>query len=40
MRRAANLTTFMCRLSRYSGSLKLLGPYGPVQDSNGTVSIS
>jgi hypothetical protein len=28
---ADNFTTFMCRLSRNSGSLNLLAPYGPVQ---------
>ena len=28
---ADNLTTFMCRLSRNSGSLNLLEPSGPVQ---------
>ena len=35
VRRAYNLTTLMCRLSRNSGSLNLLGPYGPVQSCNG-----
>jgi hypothetical protein len=30
-----NLTTFMCRLSRNSGSLNLLEPSGPVQACNG-----
>ena len=28
---ADNITTYMCRLSRNSGSLNLLKPYGPVQ---------
>jgi len=31
----AGVTTFMCRLSRNSASLKLLDPYGPVQACNG-----
>ena len=31
VRRADNLTTFMCRMSRNSGSLKFLEPSGPVQ---------
>jgi hypothetical protein len=35
VRTADNLTTFMCRLSRNSGSLNLLTPYGPVQACNG-----
>jgi hypothetical protein len=33
--RADNLTTFMCQLSRCSGSLKLLETSGPVQVCNG-----
>jgi hypothetical protein len=36
VRRADNLTTFMCRLSRNSGSLNRLEPSGPVQACNGT----
>ena len=35
MRRADNLTTFMCRLSLKSGSLNLLEHSGPVQVCNG-----
>jgi hypothetical protein len=35
VRRADILTTFMCRLSRNSGSLNLLEPKGPVQACNG-----
>ena len=35
MRKANNLTTFMYRFSRNSGSLNLLGPSGTVQISNG-----
>jgi hypothetical protein len=34
--RADNLATFMCRLSRNSGSLNLLEPSGPVQACIGT----
>ena len=34
VRRVDNLTTFMCRLSRNSGSLNLLQPSGPVQACN------
>jgi hypothetical protein len=33
--RADNFTTFMCRLSRNSGSLKLLGHKGPIQACTG-----
>jgi len=33
VRRADNLTTFMCRLTRNSRSLNLLEPSGPVQAS-------
>jgi hypothetical protein len=32
---ADNLTIFMCRLSRNSGSLNLLEPQGPVQACSG-----
>ena len=35
MRRADNLTTFMCRFVSKSESLKLLEPSGPVQACNG-----
>jgi hypothetical protein len=35
MHRAYNLTTFMCQLSRNSGSSHLLEPSGPVQACNG-----
>jgi hypothetical protein len=35
-RRADNLTTFMCRLYRNSGSFNLLEPSGPVHVSTGT----
>jgi hypothetical protein len=35
VRRADNLTTFMCRLSRHSGSLNLLEPQGPFQACSG-----
>ena len=35
MCRANNLTTFMCILSRNSGSLNLLDPERPVQACNG-----
>jgi hypothetical protein len=31
VRKANNLTNFMCRLSRHSGSLTLLEPQGPLQ---------
>jgi hypothetical protein len=31
VRRADNLTTFICRMSRNSGSLKFLEPLGPAQ---------
>jgi len=33
---SANLATFMCLLSRNSGSFNLLEPHGPVQASIGT----
>jgi hypothetical protein len=36
VRWADNLTTFICRLSRNSGSLGLLQPSGPVQARRGT----
>jgi hypothetical protein len=36
VRKADNLTTFMCRFSRNSGSLNLQEPSGPVQACNGT----
>ena len=36
--RADNITTFMCRLSRNSGSLNLLGPYRPGLASNEVAS--
>jgi hypothetical protein len=35
VRRAENLTTFMCLIVLKSGSLKLLESSGPVQASNG-----
>ena len=35
VRRADNLTTFMCRLSLKSGSVNFLEPSGPVQVCNG-----
>jgi hypothetical protein len=35
VRRADNLTTFMCRPSLKSGSLNLLEPSGPVKACNG-----
>jgi hypothetical protein len=38
MPRAENLTTFMCRFSRSSGSLDLLDPYGHTQACNGIAS--
>jgi hypothetical protein len=38
--RADNLTTFMCRLSRNSGSLNLLEPQGSVQACNGVAFIN
>ena len=31
MHRAESLATFICRLSKNSGSLNLLYPYGPVK---------
>lgn len=37
-RSADNLTTFTCQLSRYSGSLNLLEPQGPVLACNGVAS--
>ena len=40
MRRADILSTFICRLSRISGSLKLLEPLGPVQGCNGIPSFA
>ena len=33
---ADNLTTFMCGISRSSGKLKILQPYGPLQAFTGT----
>ena len=35
VRKADNLTTFMCRIVLKSGSLNLLEPSGPVQACNG-----
>jgi hypothetical protein len=40
MRRADNLTTFMCQLSRHSGSLNLLEPSGPIQACIGIACFS
>jgi len=39
VRRADNFTTFMCQMSRNSGSLSLLELEGPVQACNGTAII-
>jgi hypothetical protein len=37
VRRADNLTTFMCQMCRNSESLNILEPQGPVQAGNGIV---
>jgi len=39
MSRADTFTTFMCRLSRISGYLNFLEPYGPVQDYTGKARV-